>query len=185
MDTNENPPPDRESIWSIPARWQTAYFTLFAIQNIAGMILVCWYEIAINTQDGEVETALNIIRWMGRVALGSAGFTITIMEVARIVMVIGGNLERWLRKREDERVERRVTERVNRAVAEAVDKAVAEAVDKAVDEAVAEARSETRAEIQRQLSEWNQRKLDAEARGELFIEPPPDFSANTDGGQTS
>ena len=182
MDTNENPPPpERESIWSIPARWQTAYFTLFAIQNSAGMILVCWYEIAINTQYGEVETALNIIRWTGWVALGSAGFTITIMEVGRIVMVIGGNLERWLRKREDERVERRVTERVNRAVAEAVDKAVAEAVDKAV----TEARSETRAEIQRQLSEWNQRKLDAEARGELFTEPPPDFSANTDGGQTA
>ncbi len=75
------------------------------------------------------------------------------MEVARTVMVIGGNLERWLKKREQERLDR----------------------------AVAAARSEALAEVQRKWAEWNQRRLDAEARGEPFTEPPPDVLSDADG----
>ncbi len=75
------------------------------------------------------------------------------MEVARIVMVIGGNLERWLKKREQERLDR----------------------------AVANARLEERAEVQRKWAKWNHRRLDAEARGEPFIEPPPDASSDDNG----
>ena len=150
MTTEENPPPERESIWSIPSRWQTAYFTLFAIQNIAGISLVCWYEIAGQTQDGAVQTILNIMDRNARIAIGAAGSTITIMEVARFIMVIGGHLERWLRKREDERVER------------AVDMAVGSAVDSAVDS------------TNQAWAEWLERKADAEAKGEPFTEPRPD-----------
>ncbi len=79
------------------------------------------------------------------------------MEVARIVMVIGGNLERWLKKREQERL------------------------DRAVAAARSEALAEGHAEVQRKWAEWNQRRLDAEARGEPFIEPPPDASSDDNG----
>ena len=68
-------------------------------------------------------------------------------------MVIGGNLERWLKKREQERLDR----------------------------AVAEARSEALAEVQRKWAEWNQRRLDAEVRGEPFTEPPPDVPSDANG----
>ena len=146
-------PPDRESVWSIPGRWQTAYFVLFAIQNIAGTSLVCWYEIAVLNEDDTVLTVLNIIDRLPSVGVGAAAITIALMEVARTVMVIGGNLERWLKKREQERLDR----------------------------AVAEARSEALAEVQRKWAEWNQRRLDAEARGEPFTEPPPDVSSDADG----
>ncbi len=41
-----------------------------------------------------------------------------------------------------------------------------------------------RTEVQRTWSEWNQRRLDAEATREPFIEPPPDFSSpETNGSQ--
>ena len=146
-------PPDRESVWSIPRRWQTAYFVLFAIQNIAGISLVCWYEIAVLNEDDTVLTVLNIIDRLPSVGVGAAAITIALMEVARTVMVIGGNLERWLKKREQERLDR----------------------------AVAEARSEALAEVQRKWAEWNQRRLDAEARGEPFTEPPPDVPSDANG----
>ena len=150
-------PPDRESVWSVPGRWQTAYFALFAIQNIAGISLVCWYEITVVNGDDFVQTMLNIIDRLPSVGVGAAAVTITLMEVARTAMVIGGNLERWLKKREQERL------------------------DRAVAEATARAKSEARNEVQRRWAEWNQRRLDAEARGEPFTEPPPDFSSNTNG----
>jgi hypothetical protein len=92
---------------------------------------------------------------------GAAAITIALMEVARTVMVIGGNLERWLKKREQERLDR--------------------AVAAARSEAHTEARSQALAEVQRKWAEWNQRRLDAEARGEPFIEPPPDASSDADG----
>ncbi len=40
-------------------------------------------------------------------------------------------------------------------------------------EARAEGRAEGRAEVYREVAEWNQRRIDAEARGEKFTEPPP------------
>ena len=77
-------------------------------------------------------------------------------------MVLGEQLQRWFEKREDARVTRRVDE----AVAQAVDEAVAQAVD------------EGRGEAHRQWSEWLQRKMEAEAKGELFEEPPPNSNSN-------
>ena len=37
----------------------------------------------------------------------------------------------------------------------------------------AEARAEGRAEVYQKVAEWNRRRIDAEARGEKFTEPPP------------
>ena len=40
-------------------------------------------------------------------------------------------------------------------------------------EAKAEGRAEVRAEVYREVAEWNRRRMEAEARGEKFTEPPP------------
>ena len=69
-------------------------------------------------------------------------------------MVLGEQLQRWFEKREDARVTRRV------------------------DEEVAQAVDEGRGEAHRQWSEWIQRKMEAEAKGELFEEPPPNSNSN-------
>ena len=37
----------------------------------------------------------------------------------------------------------------------------------------AEAKAEGKAEVYRQVAEWNRRRMEAEARGEKFTEPPP------------
>ena len=156
-------PPDRESIWSISPRWRTVYFVLFVIQNIAGISLLCWYEIFRRTEDDAVQTILNISHGSGQTTVGSAGTTLTITEAVRLTMVLGEQLQRWFRKREDERVHRRVVESVN--------------------EARAEARAEGRTETQRRWDEWLQHRMEAEASGEPFDEPPPSFDSNgTNGG---
>ena len=69
-------------------------------------------------------------------------------------MVLGEQLQRWFEKREDARVARRV------------------------DEAVAQAVDEGRGEAHRQWSEWLRRKMETEAKGELFEEPPPSSNSN-------
>ncbi len=164
MTTEDNvSPPDRESIWSISPRWRTVYFSLFVIQNAVGISLVCWNEIFHLVEDDAIQTVLNIIHQSGQTAVGFAGTTLTITEGARLIMVLGEQLDRWFKKREQERLDK--------AVAEAVTKAVAEAVTKAA----AEARSEALSEVQRKWTEWNGRRMGAEARGEPFDEPPPGF----------
>ena len=171
-------PPDRESIWSISPGWRTVYFVLFVIQNIAGISLLCWYEVSWRTGDDAIQTILNISHGSGQTAIGSAGITLTITEAGRLIMVLGEQLQRWFEKREDARVTRRVDEAVAQAVDEVVAQAVDEAVAQAVDEAVAQAVDEGRGEAHRQWSEWIQRKMEAEAKGELFEEPPPNSNSN-------
>ena len=99
-DENGSPPPERESIWSISRGWRTVYFVLFVIQNIAGISLLCWYEIFLRTGDDAIQTILNISHGSGQTAIGSAGITLTITEAGRLIMVLGEQLQRWFEKRE-------------------------------------------------------------------------------------
>ena len=69
-------------------------------------------------------------------------------------MVLGEQLDRWFKKREQERL------------------------DKAVTQARSEARSEALDHARRQLQVWNRRRLEAEAQGQPFDEPPPSFDSN-------
>jgi hypothetical protein len=119
------------------------------------MSLLCWYEIMVRTQDRTAETALTIFKGIGLIGAGSATTVITVMETARSIMVIAASLEAWLQKRERARMEQRVKE-------------VTEEVTK-------EVTKEVTAKVHESWSEWNRRRLEAEANGEPFGESPPDF----------
>lgn len=151
---NNSSPPVRESIWSISQRWRTVYFSLFVVQNAVGISLVCWNEIFRIVEDDAIQTVLNIIHQSGQTAVGFAGTTLTITEGARLIMVLGEQLDRWFKKREQERLNK----------------------------AVAVARSEALSEVQRKWTEWNSRRIDAEAKGEPFDEPPPSFNSTASNG---
>ena len=164
MDNRDRQTEDtRESVWSILSRWKTAYFALFAIQNIAGISLLCWYEITQRNEDSAAETALAIVKGIGLIGAGSATTSITVMETVRTLMVIAASLEAWLKRRELARIERRVAE------------------------ATADVTAKVTAEIHSAWSQWNRRRLEAEANGEPFDEPPPDFGQRepTADGQSS
>lgn len=81
-------------------------------------------------------------------------------------MVLGEQLQRWFRQREQERVDRAVAERVAEARAEAE----------------AEIRAAAFSQARTQLDEWNRRRLEAEANNEPFDEPPPIFGSDGENG---
>ena len=82
-------------------------------------------------------------------------------------MVIAASLEAWLKRREEARIERRVAE------------ATAQVTEQVTEQVTTQ--------VHRAWSEWNQRRLEAEANGESFDESPPDFSQTgpTDAVQSS
>ena len=78
-------------------------------------------------------------------------------------MVLGGLLEQWINNRRERQLR--------------------EAVAEAVAEATVESRAEGRAEINALWRAWNERRLDALAKGEPFDEPPPDVSDRSENGR--
>ncbi len=86
-------------------------------------------------------------------------------------MVIAASLEAWLKRREEARIERRV----------------AEATERVTDQVTTQVTEQVTTQVHRAWSEWNQRRMEAEANRESFDESPPDFSQTgpTDAGQSS
>ena len=135
--------PARESIWSVPLAYRAFYFTLFISQCLIGVSFVIWHEIWINDSDTFYETVAAIIVMDVAVMIHSAGTGVIASELK---MVIAQYLEQKYygpRRR----------------------KALAEAEAKGREEGLQQANAKFRA--------WNERRLDAESKGESFDEPPP------------
>ena len=152
--------PERESIWTIAAGWANVYFSVFSTSNIMNTARVIWHETTQSSHAGWSPLIDAILDGVGRGLPGNVGLTIAITDIGRVTMVLGGLLEQWINNRRE------------RQLREAVDEAVAEAVA----EATAESRAAGRAEINDLWRAWNERRLEAVAKGEPFDEPPPDIS---------
>ena len=76
-------------------------------------------------------------------------------------MVIAHGIQKWIDKKLREGEEKRAA------------KAQAKGHAKGLEEGRTEGRVEGRAEERKLWTEWNARRKDAEARGEDFVEPPP------------
>ncbi len=71
----------RESIWSVPARWQTIYFTLFNVCFIAGTALTISQECCLDhSSDGAVKSLLDIIQGGATAAIFSAAMALVVTE---------------------------------------------------------------------------------------------------------
>ena len=71
----------RESIWSVPARWQTIYFTLFNVCFIAGIALTVSQECCLErSSDGAVKSLLDIIQGGATAAIFSAAIALVVTE---------------------------------------------------------------------------------------------------------
>ena len=150
----------RESIWTISKSWQSVYFAFFSLQMVSGMSVVFWYHVFEHVEDGIVETLIGIVRDLASVSVGSAGTSYTLAEGARLLMILANNLEQWINKKWDERDAR------NRA----------EGIAIGVEEGEKKGRAVERAEWEDRFAElraWNERRISAESRGELFDEPMP------------
>ena len=146
----------RESIWTISKGWQVVYFAFFTLQMVSGMSVIFWYHVLEHVEDSVVETLIGIIQGSASVSVGSAGISYTLAEGARILMILSNSLEQWINRKWDERDAR------NRAIGLA--------------EGEKRGRTVERAEWEdrfAELRDWNDRRLEAESRGETFDEPMP------------
>ncbi len=145
----------RESIWSVPSSWVTAYLVLFSVQVTACAGFVAWLEITQHTMDTWPETILAIGRGAGSfVIVIAAG---TIMQVEATVLVSTWILEKYKARRFAQ----------GRAVGRD------EGRDEGRNEGRDEGRNEGRNEERKKWATWYQRSQAAEAAGEKFDEPPP------------
>ena len=142
-ENTETPNPQRESIWSVPIEYRVFYFSLFVIQSLIGIGYVVWHEVWINDGDSLHATIATIILMDVAVIAHSAGVGVIVSEMK---MVIAQYLE-----------QRYYGPKRRKALAEAK----AEGVKQGVEQANAKFR------------EWNARRIEADAKGEPFDEPPP------------
>ena len=158
----------RESIWSVPPGLRALYFAQFTLWTLAGIGVLVWYEVFVNTSDTAAQTMMAIIRSTGTVTVGAAGISLVTMEAPRIVMVVADYFtKRWLNPlKEKIREEALEKERLRE-----------EAREKLREEARAEGQAEGRAEMNTAWQTWNERRMAAEANGEPFDEPPPGASS--------
>ena len=150
----DEPERDRESIWSVPHGWRTAYFLTFSVSNLIATCFIVADEVA-NRGDASPVAAFSSIA--ERVAVSGLALAITIfsvVEVSSFAMIAADYFRRKYleplkeRQREEGRKQGRKQGRE-------------------------EGREEGREQIQRLWEEWNERRMKAEADGVPFDEPPP------------
>ena len=150
----------RESIWSVSRRWKAIYFPLFTALTIIGAGYVVWHGIT-HRPPGDIHDAIvSIILRLAPTIIVSAGAGVVVTELGRYAAMLSDILrektDKWIAKsRKEDR-------------------------EKARAGGLAEGHATGLAEMQKLWLGWNRRRLEHEARGEPFDEPPP--SLNGDDG---
>lgn len=150
--TNRDPY-SRQSIWSVASGWLPAYFILFDALGTIGVLYVIIYNVFGRSHPTAHDMIWTIVT--GIVIVGAASATVSILtvEAGKNVMIVGTYLEEMIKKRR----------------ARQMDEAEERGLERGLEQGVTKGRSELSAEVR----EWNARRLEAEAKGEPFDEPPP------------
>ena len=143
---------DRESIWTIPAKYKGWYFGLFSIQVIVATVWLVKTAIIDGSQNSVSEVLFFIWQSVAPIAITSATFALVIVDTWKTVMVFGTWLEETLEKRRQRQIKA--------------------AVEAAVEKTRAEEREAARRALQ-DWQDWNRRREAAADAGEEFTEPPP------------
>ena len=144
----------RESIWSVSRRWKALYFPLFTTLTIIGAGYVVWHGIT-HRPEGDIHDAIvaTVLRLAPTVVV-AAGASVVVTELGRYASMLSDILR------------------------EKTDKWIAKSRREDREKAIAQGIAEGHAERQKLWQEWNQRRLNHEARGEPFDEPPPSLDGN-------
>ncbi len=118
---------------------------VFIALVLVGAGLVTYEEVHVIKADGILDTALAAWAGVGRLILPSVAGSLIVTEVWRNGLVLAERLEEWFEKRKQRQIA----------------------------QAVAEAEEKTRGEITALWLAWNERRVEAEKKGEAFDEPPP------------
>ena len=163
MENNQSsrpPAPDpieRESIWSVPARWGRWYGGIFSVQYLLFLLLTTWDEVVYRNQDNLLQTVLAVQRGMTGSILNMAASAYVILE--------GFMLAEWLKAR-DRRKEREAVEKGR-------EEALKEGREAGLQEGLEAGMRTGQRRLQRRWEAWHQRQQAALRDGRPFTEPPP------------
>ena len=164
--TNQDSESDRESIWSIPAKWRATYFAIFTLLSSISLVVVISNQ-QIPPPDGRWDILIvDIMQSMSSNGVGAAITAITITEIARYIMVIAEwMLREVIEPRQRRRIERWRQEGIQEGRQEGIEQGIEQGIEKGIDRG--------RAEANKEWESWISRKMQAEANGETFDEPMP------------
>lgn len=167
----DQPPttPNRESIWSVSAQWKAVYFPLFTILTIIISGYIIWHGLT-HRPPGDIHDAIiAIILRLAPAIIVSAGASVVITELGRYTAMLSD----ILREKTDKWIANHRRKQLMEAKAKGQAEGRAESQAEARAEGRAEGQAEARAENQKLWQDWNARRLDHEAAGKPFQEPPP------------
>ena len=147
----------RVSVMSVNERWWYAYLVACFAQMAGWTAMVAWHEAVYGSHTHAIEFLRAVGRDSSHMVQMFVLNTIGIVELGRLIMVLAQGIADRLKERRE------------KFKAELIAEGMAEGMAEGIAEGIAEGRAELAAEI----ADWNRRRLDAEARGEKFDEPPP------------
>ena len=156
-------PEPRVSVTSVPERWRELYFVIFSAQTLALIGLAVWYEVFVVTDDSWPETIFAIGRAVGPGVGAIMAESIIVTE--GLFMVLFGGIMR-----------RREVAAESRGRSEGIAEGKAQGIAEGKARWIAEGKAQGSAQEREKWQEWNRRRLEAEAEGHPFTEPPPSDS---------
>ena len=164
---NPSPPPERDSISSIPSGLRALYFALFTFYATVGITIQVWHNIATHPPEKWREAAMAITEGIGAATVGAAGLALLTIEGPESVMIIADYIrKRWVKPLEEK-------QRAEAAQMQAEAAKINAETEETLAKQRQEGRQEGQSQTQAQWQAWNQRRLDAEANNQPFNEPPP------------
>lgn len=99
---NPPPPPERDSISSIPSGLRALYFALFTFYATVGITIQLWHNIATYPPEKWREAAMAITEGIGAATVGAAGLALLTIEGPESVMIIADYIrKRWVKPLEE------------------------------------------------------------------------------------
>ena len=95
---------ERESIWTIPAKYKGWYFGLFSLQIVIATIWLIRTAIVDETLNSVPGVLLFIWQSMAPIAISSATFALVVIDTWKTTMVFGTWLEETLEKRRQRQI---------------------------------------------------------------------------------
>ena len=130
---------------SVHEGWWYAYLAAFFVQMAGWTLMVAWDEAVYGSHTRVIEYLRAVGRDSSHMVQVFILNTIGIVELGRLIVILAQGIADRLKERRE----------------------------KFREELIAEGKTEGRAELAAEIAAWNERRLEAEARGDKFDEPPP------------
>ena len=142
---------------SVHEGWWYAYLAAFFVQMSGWILMVGWDEAV----HGSHARVIEYLRAVGRDSSHMVQMfilnTIGIVELGRLIVVLAQGIADRLKERREK----------------FKNELIAQGIAEGISQGIAEGKTRGRAELAAEIAAWNERRLEAEARGEGFDEPPP------------